>query len=130
MNSVKPITLLGMALAINLSLLAPLGEGATCLGIELSRNGGTIGFWVNRCSVGVNVLWHNSKGTACRSRPGKKYACASYVPPNGRSTAPLVGRIEWAECKSPGGSQGVHAWERPDGSVYCDDRIPVREWSN
>ena len=39
--------------------------------------------------------------------------------PNAKAGATLEGRIEWVECKSPGGLGDVIAMERPDGSTYC-----------
>ena len=78
---------------------------------------GSIGLWVNRCGVGVDVMWNGEGG--CESQPGKKYTCSSYVAPEAKTGATLKGRIEWVECESPGGLGDVIALERPDGSTYC-----------
>ena len=91
-------------------------DSHTCLSIERPWSG-SIGLWVNRCDVGVDVTWNGEGG--CDSQPGNKYPCSGYVAPNAKAGATLEGRIEWAECKSPGGLGDVIAMERPDGSTYC-----------
>ena len=83
---------------------------STCLSVKRSRR--ALSSWVNRCSVGIDVLWRDDG--ACRSRAGKKYPCSSFVGANDNATATLEGKIWWNECESPGGLGHVVAIEKHD----------------
>ena len=77
---------------------------------------GTVAYLVNRCGVGVDVLWRD-EGT-CRSRPGIKYPCSWYIGANRKAAAGIVGQMEYVVCKSPGGLGDVAAVYKND-RVYC-----------
>ena len=87
---------------------------STCLTVD--RENSSMGYWVNRCQIGIDVIWRDEG--SCRSRPRNKYPCSSFV--KRKATATLEGQVWWHECESPGGLGDVIAIEK-DGSVYCVD---------
>ena len=88
---------------------------STCLDVE--RVNKTFAFWINRCSVGIDVNWRDEG--SCRSRSENRYPCSWFVGANGKATAMIEGHVWWVECKSPGGLGDVLAIEKKDGKVYC-----------
>lgn len=117
MTNAKSVVGLALALALALIVSWAHADSHTCLSIENPWPGDSIALWVNQCDVGVDVTWRDEGG--CKSQPGNKYPCSSYVAPNAKTGATLEGRIGWVECESPGGLGDVVALERPDGSTYC-----------
>lgn len=120
----KVVAVSGAALALALLVSWARADSHTCLSIERPWSG-PIALWVNRCDVGIHVMWHDEDW--CKSEPGKKYQCSSYVAPNAKSGATLEGRIGWYECKSPRGLGDVVPIERADGSTYCWGELNPRE---
>ena len=109
--------------AFLLVCLVPSVVHATCLTPEHNKHGGSSGFWINHCNIGINVIWYNEargfdKRKTCRSRPGTKYPCSGYVRAFSKKTANVWGRTVWAECESrtPG---EVFALESNKGTPYC-----------
>ena len=95
---------------------------ADCLTVERAHDGTTL--WINRCEVGVDVLWRDESG--CRSTGMDGWPCSWYVGPHDSATASIEGQVWWRECKSPGGLGDVVATEKVDGTVYCvDDAGPM-----
>ena len=92
----------------------PTQDGARCLTVDRTKS--SMGYWVNRCRIGIDVIWRDEG--SCRSRPGNKYPCSSFV--KRKATATLEGKVWWYECKSPGGLGDVIAIEKNRG-VYCVD---------
>ena len=86
----------------------------TCLEVERVR--GSFAYWINRCSVGIDLVWRDEG--ACQSRPGNKYPCGWFVGANKKVTAAIDGQVWWRGCESPGGIGDVLAIEKGDG-VYC-----------
>lgn len=107
-------------------IVNPSPSGALCLSVEFNKHGGSTGYFVNSCSVGVNVTWYNKdngtcgdqKCLGCRSRPSDKYTCATFVPAQSKSTATVWGETNWYECESKTLSD-VLALEDADGEPYC-----------
>ena len=90
---------------------------ADCLTVERTPDGTTP--WVNRCEVGVDVLWRDEG--ACGSTDTQSWPCSWYVGPHDSAAASIEGQVWWRECKSPGGLGDVVAAEKEDGTVYCVD---------
>ena len=95
---------------------------STCLSLE--RGNEPFAYWINRCSVGIDVTWA-SEGV-CQSRLGKNFTCSWFVPANDRVTTLAKGRVWYRECKSPGGLGDVVAIEKSAGRVYCMDTLGSR----
>ena len=95
---------------------------AECLTVERTSSGTTL--WVNRCHVGVDVLWRDEG--ACGSTDIDRWPCSWYVGPHESAQAAIEGQVWWRECKSPGGLGDVVAAEKEDGAVYCMDDAGLR----
>ena len=59
------------------------------------------GYWINACTVGVNVPWNlkNKYGT-CKSTSYNSHPCSAYVKANSRVTATIEGAVNWMTCKA------------------------------
>ena len=123
----RSVVVSGMALVLVFFASWADADNHVCLSIERPWVG-SLGLWVNGCDVGVDVLWFDEG--SCKSEPGKKYPCGSYVAPNSKTTATLEGRVGWSECKSPSGLGDVVTMQRPDGSTYCGGDLSPRERAN
>ena len=88
---------------------------STCLSVKRTTVR-YIGYWVNKCSAGIDVIWRDEG--ACRSRSGNLYPCSWFVGAGKEVTASIEGKVRWFECQSPGGLGDVMAMER-DGTLYC-----------
>ena len=84
-------------------------------------------YWVNQCSVGIDVAWRDEGG--CRSRAGIKWPCSWFVGANKRVTAGIEGHVWWNECESPGGLGDVIAMHK-NGKFYCLDSSTSRTWAH
>lgn len=92
---------------------------STCLTVLRENN--TFAYWINRCSVGIDVVWHDEG--ACRSVSGNKYPCSWFVGAGKKVSAAIEGHVWWQECESPGGLGDVLAVEKNGGNVYCMDGV-------
>ena len=86
--------------------------------LEVKWESGTFVYWINRCSVGIDVAWHDEG--ACQSTPGNTYTCGAFVGANKKVLAVVEGHVSWHECKSPGGHGDVIPMEK-NGTAYCLD---------
>ena len=106
---------------------------SNCLDIE--HIPGSVGYWVNRCDVGVDVLWYNEDNdscgnrgcSGCESRKGSKFNCSWYVAANSKRTAILWGRTVWLACESESLGDAL-AIEDSNGNPYCSDRNQGKDW--
>ncbi len=96
---------------------SPEPESGACLSVE--RHSKTTATWVNRCRVGIDVIWRDEG--ACRSTDSMDYTCGWYVRPNDSAAAAVEGRVWWHECRSPNGRGDVVAVENIYGEAYCLD---------
>ena len=94
---------------------------STCLDVE--RVNRAFAYWVNRCSVGIDVLWYDEG--SCRSQPANKFPCSWFVGANKDVSAAIEGQVWWFECESPGGLGDVIAMEKNE-ETYCLDSVNLR----